>query len=204
MEHSNHKIICDFLSADERIKVMEYVNDLNSASETNHATDKLRRSWIFDLTKNVLSKKISDFQSGAHVSCANLPQNILKIAWRIAALIGIPADNVVLQIIDISAGIPIDPHYDITAMGYINYKCNICVQSEDYSFNTDKEVLNIRVGDLHCFEASLYRHWTRATTRRVLLSFSFILPYAALGRCASDPRVRLSERIQRIFQGKNA
>jgi hypothetical protein len=51
------------------------------------------------------------------------------------------------------------------------------------------------------FEASLYKHWTdEFSSRRVLLSFGFVLPYDALGRKSDEPRVRLSQRIEKYFQ----
>jgi hypothetical protein len=55
---------------------------------------------------------------------------------------------------------------------------------------------------MYCFEASLYKHWTPEpfNSRRVMLSFGFVLPYEALNRSEDDPRVRLSKRIERYFQ----
>jgi len=54
---------------------------------------------------------------------------------------------------------------------------------------------------MYCFEASLYKHWTKEfKSRRVFLSFGFILPYKILGRTEDDPRVRLSKRIEKHFQ----
>jgi hypothetical protein len=73
--------------------------------------------------------------------------------------------------------------------------------SEDYDFFLDKEILKIQETDLYCFEASLYKHWTNEfNSRRVFLSFGFILKYEDLGRDINDPRVRLSKRIEKYFQ----
>jgi hypothetical protein len=95
----------------------------------------------------------------------------------------------------------INPHYDASINGYVNYKCNISVLSEDYDFFLDKEILKIQETDLYCFEASLYKHWTNEfNSRRVFLSFGFILKYEDLGRDINDPRVRLSKRIEKYFQ----
>ncbi len=95
----------------------------------------------------------------------------------------------------------INPHYDASIDGYINYKCNISVLSENYNFFIDKESINIDETDLYGFEASLYKHWTNEfNSRRVFLSFGFILPYEILKRTENDPRVRLSKRIEKHFQ----
>jgi hypothetical protein len=56
---------------------------------------------------------------------------------------------------------------------------------------------------LYCFEASLYKHWTEEfNSRRVFLSFGFLVPYNVLGRNENDPRIRLSRRIENYFQNK--
>jgi hypothetical protein len=58
--------------------------------------------------------------------------------------------------------------------------------------------------DLYCFEASLYKHWTEEfNSRRIFLSFGFLVPYNLLGRNSDDPRVRLSKRIENYFQKIN-
>jgi len=50
-------------------------------------------------------------------------------------------------------------------------------------------------------EQALYKHWTDPfKSRRIFLSFGFILKYEELGRTNDDPRVRLSQRIERYFQ----
>jgi hypothetical protein len=64
-----------------------------------------------------------------------------------------------------------------------------------------KKLINIQETDLYGFEASLYRHWTNEfNSRRVFLSFGFIVPYSVVGRTETDPRVRLSQRISKYFQ----
>ena len=69
------------------------------------------------------------------------------------------------------------------------------------NFYIDKETLGISQGDLYGFEASLYKHWTdEFKSRRVFLSFGFILPYHILNRESDEPRVRLSQRIEKYFQ----
>jgi hypothetical protein len=73
--------------------------------------------------------------------------------------------------------------------------------SEDYDLFLDKGYIKIQETDLYGFEASLYKHWTNEfNSRRVFLSFGFILPYEILNRTENDPRVRLSKRIEKYFQ----
>jgi hypothetical protein len=68
--------------------------------------------------------------------------------------------------------------------------------------NVDKEIFDIQQSDLYCFEASLFKHWTEKefNSKRILLSYGFILPYADLCRTEDDYRVRLSKRIEKYFQ----
>jgi hypothetical protein len=97
----------------------------------------------------------------------------------------------------------INPHYDASLDGYVNYKCNISVLSEDYDFYVGDEVVNIEETDLYCFEASLYKHWTNEfNSRRIFLSFGFVLTYEEVNRKITDPRVRLSKRIEKYFQSQ--
>ncbi len=93
------------------------------------------------------------------------------------------------------------PHYDTAIDGYINYKCNISISSENYKLYIDKSVLNVNETDLYCFEASLYKHWTDAfNSKRILLSFGFAVAYNELNRSEDDFRIRLSKRIKKHFQ----
>lgn len=73
--------------------------------------------------------------------------------------------------------------------------------SEDYELFLDKKSIKIQETDLYGFEASLYKHWTNEfNSRRIFLSFGFVLPYEILNRTENDPRVRLSKRINKYFQ----
>ena len=75
------------------------------------------------------------------------------------------------------------------------------VLSEDFNIFIGENTLSVNQKDLYCFEASLYKHWTNQfNSRRVMLSFGFIIPYEIMGRSESDPRVRLSKRIEKYFQ----
>jgi hypothetical protein len=75
------------------------------------------------------------------------------------------------------------------------------VLSEDYKIFIGDSSPVIEQKDLYCFEGSLYKHWTEEfNSRRVFLSFGFIVPYSVVGRTENDPRVRLSQRISKYFQ----
>jgi hypothetical protein len=135
------------------------------------------------------------------VSKEILPDFIYKIIDRISEEFNFTKDNIFLQAVDMNKGGKINPHYDASIDGYINYKCNISVLSEDYDLFLDKESIKIQETDLYGFEASLYKHWTnKFNSRRVFLSFGFLLPYEILNRDKNDPRVRLSKRIEKYFQ----
>ena len=110
-------------------------------------------------------------------------------------------ENVFLQVVDMKKGGKINPHYDASISGYINYKCNISVFSEDYDIFIGDTSARIEEKDLYCFEASLYKHWTNEfNSRRIFLSIGFIVPYSTMNREENDPRVRLSKRIEKYFQ----
>jgi hypothetical protein len=121
---------------------------------------------------------------------------------KFSDLLNIPKDHTFLQIVDMNKGGVIGKHYDASYDGFINYKCNVSVLSEDYDFCVDDEIISVNQSDLYGFEASLYKHWTpnSFSSRRILLSFGFLIPYESLGRTESDPRVRLSKRIEKYFQ----
>ncbi len=208
MEFKNNHVINNFISNDEVILLLNWINSI----EHEHNCDNLHikeirkslngNSYMFDISKNEYTEKITKFQSGNDVINQELPTLIHDIIERISNIINLPNMNVFLQVLDMNKGGKINPHYDTALDGFITYKCNISVLSEEYSLNIDKEKINLKELDLYCFEASLYKHWTENefNTRRVLLSFGFILPYDALGRTEDDYRVRLSKRIEKHFQ----
>jgi len=156
---------------------------------------------MFDISNTPLTNYITKFQSISDVSKEGLPSFIFNIIDRISEEFNFPKDNVFLQAVDMNKGGKINPHYDASIDGYVNYKCNISVLSEDYDLFLDKESIKIQETDLYGFEASLYKHWTNEfNSRRVFLSFGFMLKYEDVGRTINDPRVRLSKRIEKYFQ----
>jgi len=202
-----YKIKKKFITEDEVNQIVNWIDSVNhNGNDSNHHLTELSKtlngkSYMFDISKTPLTNYITKFQSISDVSNETLPEFIYKIIDRISEEFNFPKDNIFLQSVDMNKGGKINPHYDASIDGYINYKCNISVLSERYDFFIDKESINIEETDLYGFEASLYKHWTNEfNSRRVFLSFGFILPYEILNRTENDPRVRLSKRIEKHFQ----
>ena len=196
-----------FITKDESDQIVNWINSINhTGNDSNHHLTELSKllngkSFIFDISNTSLTNYITKFQSISDVSHDTLPEFIYNIINRISKEFNFPKDNIFLQAVDMYQGGKINPHYDASIDGYVNYKCNISVLSEDYNFFIDKKTINVQEGDLYGFEASLYKHWTNEfNSRRVFLSFGFILKYEDLGRDINDPRVRLSKRIEKYFQ----
>jgi hypothetical protein len=196
-----------FITNDESNQIVNWIESINHiGNDSNHHLTELSKDlngklYIFDISNTPLTNYISKFQSISDVSKDPLPDFIHNIIDKISKEFNFPKENVFLQVVDMNTGGKINPHYDASIDGYVNYKCNISVLSEDYDLFLDKDTIKIQETDLYSFEASLYKHWTNEfNSRRVFLSFGFILPYDVLGRNESDARVRLSQRITKYFQ----
>jgi len=207
MGSENYKIIKNFISDDEVKLIVDWVDSLNPEDgDPNYHLSEISKtlrgkSCIIDVSNTDITNYITNFQSVSKVSKQEIPQIIKILFERISKENNLPLDNIFIQAVDMKKGGKIQPHYDASIDGYINYKCNISVLSEDYKIFIDDSSPVIEQKDLYCFEASLYKHWTEEfNSRRVFLSFGFILPYGVLGRNESDPRVRLSQRISKYFQ----
>ncbi len=207
MESKNHKVIKDFLSIDERKSIIDWVKSIDfTQSVTNQHIKEVRNnlngnSYMFDISKTYETRKISEFQSSNNVIEQEVPDLIYNLIDRISETIKIPKDRVFFQVLDMNSGGKVKAHYDATVDGFINYKCNISVLSNNYDFYIDKDIMNIDESDLYCFEASLYKHWSNEFNfNRILLSFGFVLTYTELDRDENDPRIRLSKRIEKYFQ----
>ena len=201
------KIKKNFITNDEVNQIVNWVESVNhNGNDSNHHLTELSKSlngvsYMFDISNTPLTNYITKFQSISNVSKELLPNFIGDIIDRISKDLNLKKDNVYLQAVDMRKGGKINPHYDVSIDGYINYKCNISVLSEDYDFFIDKESIKVEKTDLYCFEASLYKHWTNEfNSRRIFLSFGFVLKYEDVGRTINDPRVRLSKRIEKYFQ----
>lgn len=207
---SNHTLHKNFLAQREKNQILNFVDSLRfeGSLDNRHLKELIGKlngfSCMFDLSQNEISGKISKYQAGGATVRTDLPKIFYMLAEKICKRVGIPNKNSFLQIVDMDEGGTIGPHYDAAFNGLINYKCNVSVLSEPYLFAIEKEQVKVEETDLYCFEASLYKHWTPNpfTSRRVLLSYGFMLEYEELGRSELDPRIRLSERIQRRFQNK--
>ena len=202
-----YKIKKKFISKDEVNQIVNWIDSVNhSGNDSNHHLTELSKtlngkSYIFDISNTSLTNYITKFQSISDVSKEGLPSFIFNIIDRISEEFNFPKDNIFLQAVDMNKGGKINPHYDASVDGYINYKCNVSVLSEDYELFLDKDSIKIQETDLYGFEASLYKHWTNEfNSRRIFLSFGFVLPYEILNRTENDPRIRLSKRIGKYFQ----
>ena len=207
MEYENYKIVKNFISDDEVKLIVDWVDSLNpEEGDPNYHLSEISKtlkgkSCIIDISKTEITNYITNFQSVSKVSKQEVPTIVKTIFKRISEENNLPLDNIFIQAVDMNKGGRIQPHYDASINGYINYKCNISVLSEDYKIFIDGSSPVIKQKDLYCFEASLYKHWTEEfNSRRVFLSFGFIVPYHVLGRTHDNPRVRLSQRITKYFQ----
>ena len=203
----NYKIIKNFITKDEVNQIVNWLDSVNhTGNDSNYHLTELSKtlkgkSCIFDISNTPLTNYITKFQSISDVSDEPLPEFIHNIIDRISKEFNFPKDNVFLQAVDMNKGGKINPHYDASLDGYVNYKCNISVLSEDYELFLDKDSIKVQETDLYAFEASLYKHWTNEfISRRVFLSFGFVLKYEDVGRDINEPRVRLSKRIEKYFQ----
>ena len=202
-----YKIKKNFISKDETNQIVTWLDSVNHTGDDSnyHLTELSKvlkgKSCIFDISNTPLTNYITKFQSISDVSKEPLPDFIYNIIDRISKEFNYPKDNIFLQAVDMNKGGKINPHYDASIDGYVIYKCNISVLSEDYDLFLDKDSIKIQETDLYGFEASLYKHWTNEfNSRRVFLSFGFVLKYEDVGRTINDPRVRLSRRIENYFQ----
>ena len=207
MDLETFKIKKKFITNDEVTQIVNWIDSVNHiGNDSNHHLTELSKvlngkSFIFDISNTPLTNYITKFQSISDVSQDPLPDFIYDIIDRISKEFNFPKDNIFLQAIDMNKGGKINPHYDASFDGYINYKCNISVLSNDYNFFIGNDSINVEQTDLYGFEASLYKHWTNEfNSRRVFLSFGFVLKYEDLGRDINDPRIRLSKRIEKYFQ----
>jgi hypothetical protein len=198
----------NFINEKEASRIIDWVTGLDFQKGTpNRHLDELSKSLkgssnIFDISNTDLTNYISKFQAVSDVRMEGVPDFINNLITQISKTVGIPTEHVFLQAVDMTRGGIIQKHYDASIDGYINYKCNISVLAEDYKFCIDGTELLIKQGDMYCFEASLYKHWTPEpfNSRRIMLSFGFVLPYEVLKRKSDEPRVRLSQRIKSYFQ----
>ena len=207
VDSQTYKIKKNFITKDEANQIVQWIDSVNhTGDDSNYHLSELSKtlkgkSCIFDISNTPLTNYIAKFQSISDVSNDPLPDFIHVIIDRISNELNLPKENIFLQAVDMNKGGKINPHYDASLDGYVNYKCNISVLSEDYDFYVGDEVVNIEETDLYCFEASLYKHWTNEfNSRRIFLSFGFVLTYEEVKREITDPRVRLSKRIEKYFQ----
>ena len=205
---TNYKKFPGFISESDTQEVISFVDGINeqiilTGHHLKHLISNINgASYMYDISKTELTQKITAYQSGGHVMKHELSDVFTRLINQITTKLEISKDHTFLQIVNMNNRGSIGKHYDASFPGYINYKCNISVLAEDYDFVVDGQTINVKQSDMYCFEASLYKHWTpnQFNSRRILLSFGFMIPYNDLGRDSNDPRVRLSNRIQMYFQ----
>ena len=125
-----YKVRRNFITKDEVKHIVEWIDSVNhNGSDSNHHLTELSKtlngkSYIFDISNTHLTNYITKFQSISDVSKEGLPSFIINIVDRVSKEFNFPKDNVFLQAVDMSRGGKINPHYDASIDGYINYKCN--------------------------------------------------------------------------------
>jgi len=207
MEVENHKIIRSFITKEDAQVLIKWIEEIPQKELVSnfHLTSLAKAlngsSYIFDVSKTDLTRYVTDYQRVNLNSEEGVPDLVYRLIDRISKTLRVSTDHVFFQAVDMHRGGMINPHYDASLEGYINYKCNLCILSEEYEFFFGDSKFRVGPGDLYCFEASLYKHWTAPfNSRRVFMSFGFMIPYRDLGREEEDPRVRLSRRIEKYFQ----
>jgi hypothetical protein len=200
----------NFITAEEAVEIRLIVEKLsqkecliNNKHLESVANSLNGEQFMFDISKSTESNILSTYQSSNNLMTQNPPDIFIKVLDRIANKLNISKQNVFLQVLRQEAGGSILAHYDSAIDGFITYKCNVSIQSEDYQLFLEDQSFIISELDLYCFEASLYKHRTGAFKKsRIILSYGFILAYEELGRDHNCPRVRLSKRIIKYFQNK--
>ncbi len=207
----NIKHYDSFISNYEKEYIKTYVKELvntlikeefKSNEQNIHIGTLLKElrgmSLSYDFSKTSISKKIATYQ-GAEIN--SIDRLLIDIRNRITSTLKISSENSFLQIVGSDKNGIVNPHYDASIKGYINFKCNIHIDGDDYISTIDNKQFNITTGDLYTFEASLFKHSTSTlTSERIILSYGFLIPYKELGWRENDPRVRMSERISKYLQ----
>lgn len=197
----NEKEISDIIQYSDSI-CPKYEIENEHIRTVNDATNGW--SILHDLTKTPESKNISSFQ-GDGTQVDNIPGIFKELADRISESLNINKDHTFFQLIMLGENGKVSSHYDVGLPGLITYKCNICVEGpETDCIYVDKNRLEIKRSDLYCFEANFFKHWMpKSEARRIHLSYGFLLPYTDLGWNDDSSRVKLSNKIWKIFVNKD-
>ncbi len=205
----NFRLIEGFISMQEQDEILAYGNTQQEVVPTEISnihvkaiSEKLKGSSITcDMTGTEVSSAASKYQGD--VTCVSaVPQIFYDLKDKIANAININQEHVFFQFLTLNPAGKVPMHYDVAVPGFITYKCNVAVIGPEIDeIYIDKEVFSFPQHSLYCFEASLYKHWAiPSTSKRIVLSYGFMLPYADLGWDINDPRVKLSNRIWKKFQ----
>lgn len=159
-------------------------------------------SFLYDISRTKESSYISKFQ-GDDTVVESCPSFFLEISKRISSCLNINDSHSFVQFIYVGKNGQVRPHYDAAIPGYVTYKCNLQIKGKTI-VNVDKTEFQVKDCDLYCFEASLYKHWIRENEEdMVIVSYGFLLPYGETKWTEDSPRVRMSNKIFKFFQGKN-
>lgn len=201
----NFKLINDFISGAEKleIKSFNFVNKMDKIK--NEHIKRLNEetygcSALYDFSNTELTRYIGGFQGDA-TKIDEAPEIYYEIGKRIGDTLNLNQDHMFFQYIIVGPGGKVAPHYDAGVPGYATYKCNICVEGpKDDPIHVYKNSYHLNAGDLYCFEANMFKHWLPAgETKRVHLSYAFIIPNADLGWSEDHPKIRLANRIWKNF-----
>ncbi len=203
----NQKIIPNFLSEEERVKIQQLILKNQSIDLTldnihiKSVAEGLKgKALIYDFTETDISKALVAYQ-GNNNSLGELDPIFFEIKDKIVKALNIREQHSFVQLVTLAENGSIKPHYDAGIPGYITYKCNVSIQSDNYNFHVGNNILPIEENSLYCFEANLFKHWTLPhTNSRILLSYGFIIPYEELNWEANAPEIRLANRIFSKFQ----
>lgn len=204
----NFKLIENFISQKEREEILDYgvlqkdvIHENIKNVHVKAVNEQIKGSSITcDMTNTEISKAAAKYQ-GDTTCVTSVPELFYNIKDRISNEIKINKENVFFQFLQLKSGGSVPMHYDVSAPGYITYKCNIPVIGPEVDeIYIDKSIFSFPMLSLYCFEANLYKHWANACDqKRIILSYGFIVPYVDLGWNESDGRVRLSNKLWEKF-----
>lgn len=192
------KIVKDFITNSHRESILDWILNTTFASQGHNRKNSESISnelngftALYDFSKTELSKYIAEFH-GEYID-EEPPQLLIDLKNQIA----FSDEHAYVQVIVLNKNGKIIPHYDASVNGYINYKCNIVIDGPVNDIIYVNKVPNVvNKGDLYCFEASLYKHWLEPVdSRRVVLSFGYLVTCDSLGWDKDAPRMKLSNRI---------
>lgn len=205
---NNIHLIDEFISPEEQALVLHFIQQyklpqtqvINNIHINTLVSGLKGSSLSHNFSNSKESKEIARYQGSNEIN--QIDKIFLTIRDRIVSRLNITTRHSFLQIVQSKSGGEVRPHYDANVEGFINFKCNLCIEGSSYKFYVDTfPLLPVRERTLYTFEASLFKHWTdKFEDDRIILSYGFLLPYEDLNWRENDPRIRLSNRINKYLQ----